>query len=141
MLKADPERFVLSYFLDRPRSNLLNSHLLLTSFGQFRPLHTYKLLQNSKNQLGDVGRDAKKHPKSQPVPGLAVSAVGFYQHYKWLSRMALALPFLLLPVQALRPDSAETLALRIYQALRPIARAGEDGVWVLKTISGCTIHI
>ncbi|CAK9061744.1 LRR receptor-like serine/threonine-protein kinase FLS2 [Durusdinium trenchii] len=48
---------------------------------------------------------------------LAVSAVGFYQHYKWLSRMALALPFLLLPVQALRPDSAETLALRIYQEL------------------------
>ena len=46
---------------------------------------------------------------------LAVSAVSFAWAEPWPGRIALAAPFALSALQALRPDSAEALALRLWQ--------------------------
>ena len=49
---------------------------------------------------------------------LAVSAVSFAWAKPWPGRIALAAPFALSALQALRPDSAEALAIRLWQAGR-----------------------
>ena len=46
---------------------------------------------------------------------LAASAVSFACAKPWPGRVALAAPFVLSALQALRPDSAEALALRLWQ--------------------------
>ena len=46
---------------------------------------------------------------------LAVSAVSFAWAKPWPGRIALAAPFVLSALQALRPDSAEALAIRLWQ--------------------------
>ena len=46
---------------------------------------------------------------------LAVAAWAFHRRVAWLSRAALALPFLLTLLQSLTPDGAETRALRIWE--------------------------
>ena len=46
---------------------------------------------------------------------LAVSAVGFELAIPWLGRIALAAPFVLSALRALRPDSAEALAIRLWE--------------------------
>ena len=46
---------------------------------------------------------------------LAVSAVSFACGKPWPGRVALVAPFVLSALQALRPDSAEALALRLWQ--------------------------
>lgn len=49
---------------------------------------------------------------------LALAAVGFsFRVWRWLSRLALALPVLQLLLSLLRPDSQEALALRLQQDL------------------------
>ena len=48
--------------------------------------------------------------------GLAMAAVGFH-HRSSLSRVALALPFLLVAAQLFRPDSREAVALRLQKEL------------------------
>ena len=56
-----------------------------------------------------------------------MAALGFRDpNFGWLSRVALALPVLLLALQLLRPDSQEALALRLQEA-RQISRAGLEG--------------
>ena len=46
---------------------------------------------------------------------LAASAVSFAGAKLWSGRIALAAPFALSALQALRPDSAEALAIRLWQ--------------------------
>ena len=62
--------------------------------------------------------------KSRPPDGsgLALAAVGFsFRVWRWLSRLALALPVLQLLLSLLRPDSQEALALRLQQVAAGIA--------------------
>ena len=47
---------------------------------------------------------------------LAVSAASFVSAKPWPGRIALVAPFLLAALQALRPDCAEALAIRLWQA-------------------------
>ena len=46
---------------------------------------------------------------------LALATLSFHYGWVWCSRAAFALPFVVTAVQGLRPDSAETLALRLWQ--------------------------
>ena len=46
---------------------------------------------------------------------LALATLSFYYGWVWSSRAAFALPFVVTAVQGLRPDSPETLALRLWQ--------------------------
>ena len=46
---------------------------------------------------------------------LALATLSFHYGWVWSSRAAFALPFVVVAVQGLRPDSAETLALRLWQ--------------------------
>ena len=46
---------------------------------------------------------------------LALTTLSFHHGWVWSSRAALALPFVVVAVQGLRPDSPETLALRLWQ--------------------------
>ena len=46
---------------------------------------------------------------------LALATLSFHYGWVWSSRAAFALPFVVTAVQGLRPDSAETLALRLWQ--------------------------
>ena len=46
---------------------------------------------------------------------LAMAAWAFHRRVAWLSRAALALPFLLAWLQSLTPDGAEIRALRIWE--------------------------
>ena len=46
---------------------------------------------------------------------LAIATLSFHYGWVWSSRAAFALPFVVTAVQGLRPDSAETLALRLWQ--------------------------
>ena len=46
---------------------------------------------------------------------LALATLSFHYGWVWSSRAAFALPFMVTAVQGLTPDSAETLALRIWQ--------------------------
>ncbi|CAK9090057.1 unnamed protein product [Durusdinium trenchii] len=57
---------------------------------------------------------------------LAFAALSFSYQNAWLSRVALAAPFLLSAVLALRPDSTEGLAARIWQQLKETTDL-EDG--------------
>ncbi|CAJ1374519.1 unnamed protein product [Effrenium voratum] len=58
---------------------------------------------------------------------LAVAAWAFKRRVAWLSRAALALPFLLASLQSLTPDGAETRALRIWEDLEPQVQALQEG--------------
>ncbi|CAJ1427947.1 unnamed protein product [Effrenium voratum] len=58
---------------------------------------------------------------------LAVAAWAFDRRVAWLSRAALALPFLLTSLQSLTPDGAETRALRIWEDLEPQVQALQEG--------------
>ena len=51
--------------------------------------------------------------------GLALAALGF-SFCTWLSRVALAVPVLLLVLSMLRPDSQEALALRLHKELQRV---------------------
>ena len=46
---------------------------------------------------------------------LALATLSFHYGWVWSSRAAFALPFVVTAVQGLTPDSAETLALRLWQ--------------------------
>ena len=46
---------------------------------------------------------------------LAVSAASFAYRWLWPARAALAIPFLLSAAQGLKPDSAESLAVRLWE--------------------------
>ena len=46
---------------------------------------------------------------------LALATLSFHYGWVWSSRAAFALPFVVVAVQGLRPDSPETLALRLWQ--------------------------
>jgi len=48
---------------------------------------------------------------------LALATLSFHYGWVWSSRATFALPFIMTAVQGLRPDSAETLALRLWQEL------------------------
>jgi len=59
---------------------------------------------------------------------LALATLSFHYGWVWSSRAAFALPFLVTAVQGLRPDSPETLALRLWQELdtkMPALQKGE----------------
>ena len=59
---------------------------------------------------------------------LALATLSFHYGWVWSSRAAFALPFVVVAVQGLRPDSAETLALRLWQELdtkMPALQKGE----------------
>ncbi|CAE7391857.1 RLK7 [Symbiodinium natans] len=59
---------------------------------------------------------------------LGVAAVAFAHHDRWIPRLALAAPVVLVAFQLRRPDSAEALALRLQQELEeqlPSLRRGE----------------
>ena len=58
---------------------------------------------------------------------LAVSAVSFSHGWVWPCRAALVFPFLLTTAQALRPDSPEGLAVRLWQELEPQIEALQHG--------------
>ncbi|CAJ1354304.1 unnamed protein product, partial [Effrenium voratum] len=58
---------------------------------------------------------------------LAVAAWAFDRRVAWLSRAALALPFLLTSLQSLTPDGADTRALRIWEDLEPQVQALQEG--------------
>ncbi|CAJ1330203.1 unnamed protein product [Effrenium voratum] len=58
---------------------------------------------------------------------LALAAWAFWLQLAWLSRAALALPFLLTLLQSLTPDGAETRALRIWEDLEPQVPALQEG--------------
>ncbi|CAJ1404737.1 unnamed protein product [Effrenium voratum] len=68
--------------------------------------------------------------------GLAAAAVGFagagnpkaqFPHWLWLSRVFVLLPFLLAARQALRPDSCEALAVRLFQESAATAGGAAEG--------------
>ena len=46
---------------------------------------------------------------------LALATLSFHYGWIWSSRATFALPFVVTAVQGLRPDSPETLALRLWQ--------------------------
>jgi len=58
---------------------------------------------------------------------LAVSAISFSHGWVWPCRAALVFPFLLTTAQALRPDSPEGLAVRLWQELEPQIEALQHG--------------
>jgi len=58
---------------------------------------------------------------------LAVAAASFAHTWVWPSRAALAVPFLLAAVQALRPDCLENLAVRLWEELEPQIEALQCG--------------
>lgn len=58
---------------------------------------------------------------------LALAAVSFSNGITWLSRVALLVPFLLSGALALRPDSTESLAVRIWEQLKKEMPKLEDG--------------
>lgn len=58
---------------------------------------------------------------------LALAAVSFSNGITWLSRVALLVPFLLSGALALRPDSTESLAVRIWEQLKREMPKLEDG--------------
>ncbi|CAK9047892.1 unnamed protein product [Durusdinium trenchii] len=58
---------------------------------------------------------------------LALAAVSFDNHWVWLSRAALVLPFLLCALLAIKPDSTQSLAVRLWQQLRDEVEALEKG--------------
>ncbi|CAJ1357016.1 unnamed protein product [Effrenium voratum] len=67
---------------------------------------------------------------------LAAAAVGFagagnpkaqFPHWLWLSRVSVLLPFLLAARQALRPDSCEALAVRLFQESAATAGGAAEG--------------
>ncbi|CAJ1434292.1 unnamed protein product [Effrenium voratum] len=78
---------------------------------------------------------------------LAAAAVGFagagnpkaqFPHWLWLSRVSVLLPFLLAAGQALRPDSCEALAMRLFQEARQqleVLQKGQEVELVVKTVS------
>ncbi|CAJ1439091.1 unnamed protein product [Effrenium voratum] len=78
---------------------------------------------------------------------LAAAAVGFagagnpkaeFPHWLWLSRVSVLLPFLLAARQALRPDSCEALAVRLFQEARQqleVLQKGQEVELVVKTVS------
>ncbi|CAJ1442445.1 unnamed protein product [Effrenium voratum] len=71
---------------------------------------------------------------------LAVAAWAFDRRVAWLSRAALALPFLLTLLQSLTPDGAETRALRIWEEdLEPQVQALQEGKAVEITAERRTI--
>lgn len=58
---------------------------------------------------------------------LAMAAASFANTWVWTSRAALAVPFLLTAAQALRPDSLENLAIRLWEELEPQIEALQRG--------------
>ncbi|CAJ1449552.1 unnamed protein product, partial [Effrenium voratum] len=58
---------------------------------------------------------------------LALASVSFSFQMAWLSRFALALPFLLSAFLALRPDSTESLSVRLWEQLKQQIPKLEDG--------------
>ncbi|CAK9035742.1 unnamed protein product [Durusdinium trenchii] len=72
------------------------------------------------------------HPQANSVQCcsfacLALAAVGFSYEFTWLSRGSLAVPFLLSAGLALRPDSTESLAVRIWRQMGKEIPKLQDG--------------
>ena len=59
---------------------------------------------------------------------LALATLSFHYGWVWSSRAAFALPFVVTAVQGLRPDSPETLALRLWQDTDELV--GKFGEWL-----------
>jgi len=64
---------------------------------------------------------------------LALAAFSFAHDWLWPGRAALALPFALSAVQAFQPDSAEKLAVRLWEELEPQMEALQHGEMVVVT--------
>ena len=87
----------------------------------------YSLFESCKCLVFDAGkvvnviviRNAEDHQvnllQSFCFLCLALATLSFYYGWVWSSRAAFALPFVVMAVQGLRPDSPETLALRLWQ--------------------------
>ena len=80
---------------------------------QHRQLKVDSLDFDSLNRVSCAGQVNTLHCFSFLC--LAASAVSFACAKPWPGRVALAAPFVLSALQALRPDSAEALALRLWQ--------------------------
>ena len=87
----------------------------------------YSLLESCKCLVFDAGKvvnvtvitNAQDHQvnllQSFCFLCLALATLSFHYGWIWSSRAAFALPFVVTAVQGLRPDSPETLALRLWQ--------------------------
>ena len=87
----------------------------------------YSLLESCKCLVFDAGKvvnvtvitNAEDHQvnllQSFCFLCLALATLSFHYGWVWSSRAAFALPFVVVAVQGLRPDSPETLALRLWQ--------------------------
>ena len=80
----------------------------------------YSLFENCKCLVFDaVITNAEDHQvnllQSFCFLCLALATLSFHYGWVWSSRAAFALPFVVTAVQGLRPDSPETLALRLWQ--------------------------
>ena len=58
---------------------------------------------------------------------LALAAFSFAHNWLWPGRAALALPFALSAVQAFQPDSAEKLAVRLWEAGACVSQQRREG--------------
>ncbi|CAJ1452835.1 unnamed protein product [Effrenium voratum] len=78
---------------------------------------------------------------------LAAAALGFAgaadpeAHWLWLSRVSVLLPFLLAAVQALRPDSCEALAVRLFQESPAPAEGAAGGAGGGAGGQDCQLHL
>ncbi|CAJ1357008.1 unnamed protein product [Effrenium voratum] len=90
---------------------------------QMNELHFFSLLSLAAAAVGFAGAG---NPKAQ------------FPHWLWLSRVSVLLPFLLAAGQALRPDSCEALAMRLFQEARQqleVLQKGQEVELVVKTVS------
>jgi len=92
--------------------------------------------------LGMAATSALVQPYAQPQVNtlhcscflcLALAAFSFAHDWLWPGRAALALPFALSAVQAFQPDSAEKLAVRLWEELEPQMEALQHGEMVVVT--------
>eukprot|EP00434_Breviolum_minutum_P029499 symbB.v1.2.026084.t2/scaffold2508.1/size77433/4 len=92
--------------------------------------------------LGMAAASALVQPYAQPQVNtlhcscflcLALAAFSFAHDWLWPGRAALALPFALSAVQAFQPDSAEKLAVRLWEELESQMEALQHGEMVLVT--------
>eukprot|EP00434_Breviolum_minutum_P040609 symbB.v1.2.036088.t1/scaffold5017.1/size46094/3 len=92
--------------------------------------------------LGMAATSALVQPYAQPQVNtlhcscflcLALAAFSFAHNWLWPGRAALALPFALSAVQAFQPDSAEKLAVRLWEELEPQMEALQHGEMVVVT--------
>eukprot|EP00434_Breviolum_minutum_P022473 symbB.v1.2.019834.t1/scaffold1644.1/size164340/4 len=64
---------------------------------------------------------------------LCLALAAFAHNWLWPGRAVLALPFALSAVQAFQPDSAEKLAVRLWEELEPQMEALQHGELIVVT--------